>query len=213
VRQERKVIVDGVVETWRLVWRAPPKLSCVDERWSTCLCGRLAYGETGDLDLVRSRPNEPDDRLDLTYFFRDIGEMTIPHWAPKQGDPEKVNTAEIKTRPAVDVMRLGDFDHDGRATEFVLQLDSGSPCGRSTSLLVGITKHWPRLHAFGTVDAPSSRLVLEHFDDWEEIRVKGSTLLVETACGDHGADREESLQVTVEPLGFRTAKRSRKCTP
>lgn len=211
VREEKKVMVDGVVETWALVWRAPPRPSCTDKLWNTCLCGRLAYGETGQLDLVRTRPDMPDERLDISRLFADVGEMTIPRWPVLSGDPEVVDLGAIKKRPPVEVMKLGDFDHDGRATEFVLQLSSGSPCGRSPSLLVGISKEQPQLHAFGTADHPKQRLVLEHFDDWEKLRTKGSTALIQLACGDHGSETEESLEVTISPQGFRTKKRARRC--
>ena len=55
-------------------------------------------------------------------------------------------------------MPLGDYDRDGRATEFVLQVDAG-PCGHDTSLVVGISRDTPRLHAFGTAESPDEPLV------------------------------------------------------
>ncbi len=211
-RAAAKVDVDGVSETWRLVWRSAPKPSCTDKTWNTCLCGRLAYGETGLMDLVRSRPGSPDERLDVSRLFADIGEMTIPHWPTQSGDPETVDLEAVKKRPAVDVMKIGDYDHDGRATEFVLQLSSGNPCGQSPSIVVGISKTWPQLHVFGTADHANGHLVLAHFEDWEKVRAsKGPTTLVETACGDHGSEEETSLLVTPTPAGLRTKEQKRAC--
>jgi hypothetical protein len=110
-------------------------------------------------------------------------------------------------------MHLGDYDHDGRATEFVLQVDAGSPCGRTPSLLVGISKAIPSLHAFGTVEAPKTHLLLEHRSDWEKVRLSGTTTLIETACGDHGASEEASLHVRTDAAGFHATPKTRACPP
>jgi hypothetical protein len=41
VREEAQVIVDGDKEIWRLVWRTPPTLDCVDPGiWWACPCSR-----------------------------------------------------------------------------------------------------------------------------------------------------------------------------
>jgi hypothetical protein len=211
VREQKAVVVDGVAETWRLVWRSPPEPACVDETWSTCLCAGLAFGEKGHLDLVRARPGMPDETLSLDHLSE---ELVVQRWVPAKGSvPDPIPLEDIKKRPTAEVMRLADYDHDGRATEFVLQIDAGSPCGRTPSVLVGISKAVPALHVFGTVEAPKTTLVLEHRSDWEKLRQSATTTLIETACGDHGAEEEASLQVRIDAAGFHATPKTRPCPP
>ena len=55
IREEHKVVVDGVEEHWRLEWASPPKPACPpdDPVWMTCPCSGFAFGERGNLVLVR----------------------------------------------------------------------------------------------------------------------------------------------------------------
>ena len=72
LREEKTVIVDSKIEHWRLEWRTEPQLACDpnDEDWYTCPCHGFAYGEKGELDLVRQIPGLPDERLSLTPFLK-----------------------------------------------------------------------------------------------------------------------------------------------
>src|SRR5262249_7994471 len=64
VWETRAVVVDGVPETWSLVWRKPPTSnSCTTSLM--CPCQGVAWGLRGELDLVRDRPGQPVERLDL----------------------------------------------------------------------------------------------------------------------------------------------------
>src|ERR1043165_4591888 len=72
VRDQQTIRVDGVEEVWRLVWTTPAKPFCradVDDLWTTCPCDGFAFGESGDLTLVRLRDGREHDRLNLTRFF------------------------------------------------------------------------------------------------------------------------------------------------
>jgi len=46
------------------------------------------------LDVVRARPGEAEESLDVTDLFPDDGAMVIPHWKPRKDDPEKIALAD-----------------------------------------------------------------------------------------------------------------------
>jgi hypothetical protein len=158
VREEKTVVVDGVSETWRLVWREVPEPYCTepDPVW----CDGFTYGEMGDLDLVRLRPSEHEERLNINQVLSE-DTMPLQHWVPS-GNETDLEPDAIKALPVADVMPLGDYDHDGRATEFVLRLPFLGPrFGGYRSVLVGISKNDPALHVFSSMLPPS---------EWERIR-------------------------------------------
>src|SRR5689334_10491660 len=85
VREEARVKVDGVVERWRLEWRAAPELDCFEPEGVTCPCQGFAYSESGELDLVRSRPGAPVERLALTPLFGG-DPARLRRWKPLASD-------------------------------------------------------------------------------------------------------------------------------
>jgi hypothetical protein len=155
VREEKTVVVDGVSETWRLVWREIPKPVCTEPEPPWC----DGFTETGDLDLVRLRPGEHEERLNLNQV---LSEDSVPlqQWVPSGNETDLEPDAK-KTLPVADVMQLGDYDHDGRATEFVLRLPFLGPRFGERAVLVGISKNDPVLHVFSSMLPPS---------EWERIR-------------------------------------------
>ena len=84
VREERKINVDGFIETWQLKWASGPKSFCGARDLSmaiTCPCTGFAYGETGDLLLLRLRDEIEVDRLHLTPFFTEgSGKAVLQRW-------------------------------------------------------------------------------------------------------------------------------------
>src|SRR5580658_5386433 len=100
-------------------------------------------------------------------------------------------------------MELGDYDHDGRATEFVLPVDMPPPRSNARAVLVGISRINPRLHDFGIMLQPWR---------WELIKEKGSSSFVEWACGDHASEIEETRTIRVDAEGLHDlGLRTRKC--
>lgn len=197
LREEKDVVVDGVTEKWRLEWKKAPVPDCVSADFETCACAGFAFGEKGDLDLVRSRPGQPEDRMALGPLF-DAKDARVRRWAPNKGDSgKKPDIASLVMRPVESVMKLGDYDHDGRATELVLQVEA-SACGHSPSVVVGISKSNPKLHAFATVEKPKEPVTLERPSDWEQLKAKPNVVLTTIACGDHGADQETAMQITAD---------------
>lgn len=134
IREERKVVIDGVEEIWRLEWAGAPSPVCGpdDEEWYTCPCTGFAFGEQGDLNLVRERKGSKQDRLSLTQLFQKIGSDMAPgindnnqailrRWNVDETDMEHMGStsfaSRVKSRQLAQIMELADYDHDGRATE------------------------------------------------------------------------------------------------
>ena len=192
VREEQTVVVNGVTEVWRLQWAAQPNSYCEPSDTSlTCPCMGFAYGEIGDLYVIRLRNGSEIDRLRLTPFFQEEPGAAVQRWMPDTDTDFELAqrddfAALVGKRPIVQVMQLADYNHDGMATKFYLQTEA-DPCGKSAGVLVGISKPNPRLHVFGTTSHPGDPLTLFK---WEWDALKGSlrpVTVTDWECGDHGA--------------------------
>ena len=118
--------------------------------------------------------------------------------------------AAIRARPVVRAMALGDYDHDGRATEFLLQVGT-MPCGKRYSVLVGVSRADSALHVFRSVGHPERPLVLPT-DVWERLRQSaGEVVGVEWPCGDHGAGTEPEVRVRAGPAGIDGVRTAYAC--
>jgi hypothetical protein len=171
LREELQVKVDGTAEVWRLIWRKAPKSICdaEDVAWMTCPCAGFAFGEGGDLDLVRFRLGREIDRLHLTPFFGHDDFPTtdkiaiLQRWDVRDQDLEdhdsKHFSESVSKRPVTKVMKLADYNHDGDANEFFLQTGV-LPCGKRVGVVIGLSTLRPRLHAFGSVLHPDQPLYL-----------------------------------------------------
>lgn len=204
VREESTVTVRGVAEHWRLEWRKPPTPSCMDDAWYTCPCHGIEFGEEGELDLVRERPGEPEDRIHLDALFTDRT-ARLPRWQTLPADQKDLTTppsaAALRERPLVRVMRLGDYDHDGHATELVLRGDYQA-CGHFPALVVGVDDHDPKLHAFVSVEKPKEPIWLENAEQWEKVKKTLPITLVAIPCGDHGAETQTTHRLERDAAGL-----------
>ena len=203
--------IDGVAEAWRLEWRRPPIPNCMGEEWYTCPCNGEEFGEKGDLDLVRQRPGEPEDRLGLNALFDDR-DAVLPRWAPTERERKTLKVpsqADLQTRPLVSLLKFGDYDHDGRATEFLLQVES-TPCGHQASVVVGVDRKNPKLHVFSSVEALKDFLTLRP-SEWEKVKTKLPQDFVETSCGDHGSDEEDSVTISIDAAGLHAEPHQKAC--
>lgn len=211
VRETKKVKVDNVEETWTLRWKSQPADDCIDNTWYTAPCQGLAYGETGHLELVRERAGTPAEVFNLDPLFPD-GKARLARWPTNEKDPfdKDPNVPEIKKRSEVSAMNLGDFDHDGRATEFALFTEP-VVMGHVNTVIIGISKSEPKLHVFA--NDKNEPLILDRKKDWEKVRdAKTSPVTIKTVtCGDHGADQEEDDVVTFGPTGLSIKRVSHKC--
>jgi hypothetical protein len=184
----------------------------------------FAYGEMGELDLVRSRPGPPDERLALTPLFHEAGAdgpreidslAVLQRWPVHESDSEARDDdslpAAIRARPVVRVMALGDYDHDGRATEFLLQVGT-LPCGKRVAVLVGVSHADSSVHVFRSLGHPEQSLVLPTYI-WDRLRQSaGRATGVEWPCGDHGADTQTEVSLSAGPKGIGGTRAEYACT-
>jgi hypothetical protein len=219
IRETRTLDVDGVTETWQLRWRSPPKLDCVDRQWGTCPCWGFAFAESGDLELVRKRPGERDDILNLRKLWGE-DDLLLQKWIPtKTDDMDAEFTREKLTKHRIaTIMSFEDYDHDGRATEFLFRIGPrAGACGHtSTVLAIGISKAKPKLHVFMDSDKPSNWMEFQ-MDDWEKIRTMTPDQplkIIDWPCGDHASETEESRTLVLDSAGgFHQKHKRRSCTP
>jgi hypothetical protein len=137
----------------------------------------------------------------------------LRRWAPTAAEQKAIKApslVELQARELAPLMVFGDYDHDGRATEFVLAIGS-VPCGHVQSVVIGIDKRDGKLHAFGTAEKPAQPVVLERPGDWEKVKGKLPVDLLEYPCGDHGAETETHALVTADAAGLHVTSTSKKC--
>ena len=221
VREEQRIVVDGVQETWRLVWTAPPNEECGpgNELYYTCPCAGFAFGEGGPASLVGVRGGVEVDRLALGPLFgedspRRQGIAVIPKfpykWQTDSGE-RHVKREAIERRPRVKVMKFGDYNHDGRATEFYLQT-SAIACGWQFGVVIGVSRNNSRLHALSANNSATPLYL--RYPLWERIREARSPLeLSECQCGDHGAENETRVSLAWADGALTGTRRTYTCPP
>lgn len=223
VREQRTIVIDGITEQWRLEWLSSPTTYCGPENadWSTCPCSGFAFGEAGDLVLVRERPGKTPEQLRLKDFFKDGGASGIElpvlrRWDTKDSDYADMEkpgfTERLRQRPLAKVMELADYDSDGRATEFFIQTGT-MPCGKRAGIVVGISRNNPRLHLFTTAKNPQQPLVL-YDHQWKSLRhAKGhSVRVIDWPCLDHGSETEMELELKAVMGKISMKRRTYQCT-
>jgi len=217
IREEQTVTVNGENETWRVQWQKAPKQFCKPSESSLpCPCIGFAYGEAGDLFLVRLRNGTEIERLHLTPLFTELDEAVVQRWpADYDHDFELSQRTDFSSivakRSIVQVMRLGDYDRDGKSTEFYLQTHV-LPCGKSTGVVIGVSTNNPRLHVFGTASNPTKALYLQR-REWEAIRdAKSRTVsVVDWPCYDHASEIQTELQLNWSAQGVDGIQRDYTC--
>ncbi|MET0273130.1 MAG: hypothetical protein ABW360_09080 [Phenylobacterium sp.] len=224
IREERVVSVDGRAESWRLVWAARPAAACQAAEIDiavTCPCSGFAYGETGDLLLERRRPGGRTERLRLAPLFDRYLDLPL-RGAVLASRPMEANDfdraeggdatlpQEIAARSAGEVMRLADYDHDGAATEFLIQVGT-MPCGKRMFAAVGVSKASPHLHALGSAAHPDRPLIMV-LSAWQALAESDRPApLVYWPCGDHGSEVESQIAVSASEGRIRAVNRDFSC--
>ncbi len=225
LREERRIVIDGVEEVWRLEWAKPPSPACgpEDESWSTCPCTGFAFGEWGDLRLVRKRLGKKDELFSLNRLFEfgddlpkpyDVSGSVLRRWDVSDGDYRISDSSgfadRVRTRPLAEVMHFVDYDHDGRASEFLLQIGT-VPCGKRESVAVGISRKKGGLHVFSSTNRPKEPLILTSWQ-WEALsKAKGSVKVSDGLCGDHGSERERELELRAHSGNISATRRTYQC--
>lgn len=226
VREAKLVTVNGQAEVWQLVWDGRPKPICSPrdvEMAITCPCTGFAYGEMGKLSLVRKQGSKVVDRLPLGPYFSDLPEsnsagLAAMQWrqmSPRDFDRASDGAtpaflAEVAKRPGPRVMLMGDYDRDGNASEFLVQVSAG-PCGHTEYALFGISKARSKLHAFGSADHPGDALVMPG-SAWQALlTTKGTARVTAWPCGDHGSEVRQELVLSAAAGAIRVKQRTWTC--
>jgi hypothetical protein len=101
----------------------------------------------------------------------------------------------VVARQDVRLLKFLDVDHDGRATEFLLQTGT-MPCGKRLTVAVGISRANPQLHVFTTPHDLHKPLTL-WWHQWEMLaRQAGPFDSPDWICGDHASDEETILRLS-----------------
>lgn len=227
IREGQTVLVDAGKEHWRLQWEGPTTPVCSPDKpdeWPTCPCSGFAFGECGKLALVRKRPGKDEERLALNNLFQECiyyaepgedGEGCLRRWDVQGQDWDDKDspdfTARVRARPIVQIMHFADYDHDGRATEFMLQIGD-LPCGKRMCVVIGISRKNSRLHVFASTEHPKKPLVLQDHQWKALLRSKGPVKVPDWRCGDHGADEETELELRIDHNGNHAMKSVYECT-
>jgi len=104
-----------------------PKSACGPEGdWLSCPCRGFAYGESGQLDLVRVVNGREIDRLELTPLFGKVlanqDGAIVERWEVQDKDFEESEAkgfaARVRTRPVVKIMHFADYNHDDNPLSF-----------------------------------------------------------------------------------------------
>lgn len=223
VREQRRVMVDGREERWRLEWQAPPAPFCDDpERAMTAPCERFSYGEEGKLDLVRSAGGRDVDRLALTPLFAadSAGGRTGPararlrRWPVLDDDEERFEDASpaqvrkaVRKRPEIQLLELEDLDGDGRALEWVVTVDAYDSSS-FPAIAVALDLKTNRLGAVTRAEKPGVPLVLPRAELWRTLKAGGA---VTFECGDHGGEMRETLKLSRDAAGWHAARLLEAC--
>ncbi len=221
IREQRRVVVNGVPEVWKLKWRSRPKPECMSGDIAlTCPCRGFAYGESGDLDLIRTRDGVVLDQLRLTPLFDESGTgmqgAILQRWETDYGrDFDRLDRPDfplaVAERPVVRIMDFKDYNHDGQSTEFYLQTET-EPCGKSFGIVIGVSKENPSLHVFGAASNPGHPLVIQKFE-WEALaRASEPVRLTDWYCADHGAEETRMIELSWSAAGIDGRRLTYSCT-
>jgi hypothetical protein len=230
IRAQKAVVINGAGEIWRLEWQAPPLSVCGADDVAmalSCPCSGFAYGEAGQLSLVRRRSGAEQERLELTSFFKGdavpvAGALAVlQRWRPIPATADNEDDdwhhasdlnflQRVRARGSAEVMRIADFNHDGLASEFLLQVGTRT-CGRHVMVLVGISRFNQRLHVFASAEAPDVPLELGA-RVWEAVRKSAAPVrVVEWPCGDQAGTVESTVTVKVQRGIFHVQREDRPC--
>lgn len=173
--------------------------------------------------LTRTGDGTKSERMELAPLFTgpwdapgsNLGAI-LRRWEPRKDDPydspEPVDLSKIHSRPVTKAMRCADYNHDGNATEFLLQVGVMAG-GRRLGVLVGVSPRHPALHAFGTAEHPDRPVVLQ-FWEWDRILNSSdrTATMTDWPCDDHGSEFRQDYSVRIDAAHeFHVVKRQFSC--
>ncbi|MDD3370382.1 MAG: hypothetical protein PHE27_01010 [Alphaproteobacteria bacterium] len=227
-RETRTFSVNGQQETWQLAWSGAPDPSryCgpdkIEDLADTCGCDGFSYAEVGELWLIRTRGGKEIERLSLGAPFEPVslklkkGEIPLRRWPAQNGDvgrkrqKDPTLLPEIQSRPAPEIMAFADYDRDGAASEFLLQVSYAS-CGTFGVAAVGVSKANPHLHILSSEAHPEKPLVLPR-EAWDALAQSGGPhTLTLWECGNHGETTGGKISVSAQKGRLNATLRKYSC--
>ena len=201
VAEEHRVTVDGVDEVWRVRFTQPPAAPAPVREEADCaewyfrgFDPRRAVIERVRDGVVVERFEDPAAGVAVEGQLPPISrELLIPARVRLPAGQRAPTLAQSERLPRPTILSVGDYDHDGRAVEFVLDLGPFI-CGNSLSGVVGLSRDRPRLHLLEWASPARARMILLGAGDWDEVRAEPSGDMVIWRCGNHGYDGEERLR-------------------
>lgn len=209
IREQRRVVFGGVEEVWRLRFTGAstaPTMPPPNE-W-TCPDRYEAQFDAGAVVLERLRGGVVIEAVTAVEGGNEeIGGGIAAFWQVPNVD-EDPPPRDIGN-PWETLLDIGDYNHDGDASEFVLP-GAHICCGHAVSLVVGVTRDHPRLHVLtwsdgGMMSLPNDR------ERWEAVRARPRGEVITWGCGDHASPHEERLRWWPGRGGLRVANPVRRC--
>ncbi|HEX4240938.1 MAG TPA: hypothetical protein VHZ53_05970 [Steroidobacteraceae bacterium] len=229
VREQHIVMVHGVEEQWQLVWTGKPSRVCGPQEVYmavTCPCYGFAYGEYGKLSLVRKLGGREVERMDLRPLFGHFdypeaqmveGTAYVQRWPTQSDDLAREEhgdsklVSEILHRQPTSIMHFEDYDQDGNATEFLLQVGV-LPCGKQQFAAIGVSAKNDHLHAVTSVAKTNQPLLMPN-QAWDALLKGGpdTRSVLVWQCGDHGSEVRSELVVNAKNGDIQVTARDFSC--
>ena len=134
-------------------------------------------------------------------------------WSSEDADDkitdEKKLARLVQSREFVTIMDLQDYDHDGRATEFLLPV-GGVGCAFHGYVALGISRGRPELHVIGSAMHPDKPVVLTH-TGWQVLRAQSKGTYVQYECGFRGGETQVEVELKTDPSGIHAVEIEYSC--
>jgi hypothetical protein len=162
-----------------------------------------------DLRPLFGKFDDPGDQV--------AGSAYVQRWPLADGDMDRDGkhdprlADDIKRRPAPVIMALADYDRNGTANEFLLQVGT-LPCGKHQFVAIGLSAGNDRLHALTSAAHPDAPLIMP-FEAWQALAKSAAPATIPTTlCGDHGSDTYSELVVSAAKGVIRVKARDYACS-
>ncbi len=209
IREQRRVVFGGVEEIWRLRFTGASTAPTMPppHEW-TCPDRYEAQFDAGAVVLERLRGGVVIEAITAVEGGNvDFGGGIAAYWQVPNFD-EDPPSRDIGN-PWETLLDIGDYNHDGDASEFVLP-GAHICCGHAVSFIVGVTRDHPRLHVLTWRGGGAMTLPIER-GRWEAVRARPRGEIVTWGCGDHASEHEERMRWWPAHGGLRVAFPVRQC--
>jgi hypothetical protein len=207
IRESRMVMVDGVMEEWRVRFISPSGAypSIPPDEWN-CIESFYNHFDRGDAVLERLRDGVVIERIDHlpcaegSYMPCPYSLLIPRHAVPYPFDEASATAATLEHLPWITWLDIADYNHDGQATEFAVNVGRIA-CAVQVSLVVGVTRDRPRFHVLRWANGDTMSNAVDQ-TWWDDVRDRSRGEHVSIACGDHGYPGEQRIRWWPTPHGL-----------